>query len=103
MGFYQRSPSPDCGGKYQVHRYLACPCQRIRPWSLVTTPYNYLLIIAGTVVIAIRFVGDAYLYRFQSASLLAAVLIPMALNIMYYLGLYLEGIDLLLRVFHFLV
>ncbi len=64
------------------------------PWSLVTTPYNYLLIVAGTVVIGIRFSGDAYLYRFQSASLLAALLIPLALNIMYYLGLFLEGIDL---------
>ena len=63
-------------------------------WSWVSTPYNYLLIIAGTFIIGLRLAGDPRLYRGQGASLLAAITIPLALNVMYYLGIPREGIDL---------
>jgi len=65
-------------------------------WALVA--YSYLLLLMGWGLLLHKAYRSAHLYRSQMAALLAAVVVPLAVNMIYLSGTY-EGFDLSSLVF----
>ncbi|MBL8095660.1 MAG: hypothetical protein JNL73_15915 [Anaerolineales bacterium] len=57
------------------------------PWFWVHTAYSYVLILFGTALLVPRMLTERGLYRWQSALLTLAPLVPLGANMVYILGI----------------